>query len=105
MSTSLPAYIAPSTMDVLFTKEQIAERVKALGKQISEDYEGQSIVLIGVLKGAAIFLADLPRAPRPCHRVRQPLRLRRRFQLRSRARLLWRRQAHQGHRQPHRGPP
>src|ERR1700709_16583 len=62
MSTSLPAFVSPATMDVLFTREQIAERVKALGKQISEEYKGQSIVLIGVLKGAAIFLADLARA-------------------------------------------
>src|ERR1700709_251213 len=62
MSTSLPAFVSPATMDVLFTREQIAERVKALGKQISEEYRGQSIVLIGVLKGAAIFLADLARA-------------------------------------------
>jgi hypoxanthine phosphoribosyltransferase len=49
-------------MDVLFSKEQIAERVKLIGEQISKEYEGQSIVLIGVLKGAAIFLADLARA-------------------------------------------
>ncbi|HEY5330463.1 MAG TPA: hypoxanthine phosphoribosyltransferase [Acidobacteriaceae bacterium] len=62
MSTNLPAFVPPGTMDVLFTKDQIAERVKALGKQISEEYAGQSIVLIGVLKGAAIFLADLARA-------------------------------------------
>ncbi|MDQ2924600.1 MAG: hypoxanthine phosphoribosyltransferase [Acidobacteriota bacterium] len=62
MPTNLPAYIAPSSMEVLFTCEQIAERVKALGKQISKEYEGQSIVLIGVLKGAAIFLADLARS-------------------------------------------
>src|SRR6185312_5436437 len=62
MSTNLPAFVPPGTMDVLFTRDQIAERVKALGKQISEEYAGQSIVLIGVLKGAAIFLADLARA-------------------------------------------
>jgi hypoxanthine phosphoribosyltransferase len=49
-------------MDILFSKEQIAERVRALGKEISEEYAGQSIVLIGVLKGAAIFLADLARS-------------------------------------------
>jgi len=49
-------------MEVLFTKEQIAERVKALGEEISKEYAGESIVLIGVLKGAAIFLADLARA-------------------------------------------
>ncbi len=51
-----------STMEILISKEQIAERVAAIGKQISADYEGHSIVLIGVLKGAAIFLADLARA-------------------------------------------
>ena len=49
-------------MEVLFSREQIAERVHALGEQISAEYAGQSIVLIGVLKGAAIFLADLARS-------------------------------------------
>jgi hypoxanthine phosphoribosyltransferase len=49
-------------MDILFSKDQIAERVASIGKQISEEYAGQSIVLIGVLKGAAIFLADLARS-------------------------------------------
>ena len=62
MPTALPDYISPSSMDVLFSKEQIAERVKAIGKEISEEYKGQSVVLIGVLKGAAIFLADLARS-------------------------------------------
>ena len=51
-----------SSMEVLYSKEQIAERVREIGQQISEEYAGQSIVLIGVLKGAAIFLADLARA-------------------------------------------
>ena len=49
-------------MDVLFSKEQIAERVKVIGEEISKEYEGHAIVLIGVLKGAAIFLADLARS-------------------------------------------
>jgi hypoxanthine phosphoribosyltransferase len=62
MSTNLPEFISPDTMDVLYSKEQIAERVKAIGAEISKEYEGQSIVLIGVLKGAAIFLADLARS-------------------------------------------
>ncbi len=62
MSAPVPAFVAPDTMDVLFSTEQIAERVKAIGAQISEEYAGQSVVLIGVLKGAAIFLADLARA-------------------------------------------
>ena len=49
-------------MEILLSRSQIAERVQAIGRQISEDYAGKSIVLIGVLKGAAIFLADLARA-------------------------------------------
>jgi hypoxanthine phosphoribosyltransferase len=49
-------------MEILITREQIAQRTREIGEQISEEYKGQSIVLIGVLKGAAIFLADLARA-------------------------------------------
>jgi hypoxanthine phosphoribosyltransferase len=59
---SLPAYVPPQKMEVLFSREQIAERVHALGEQISADYAGQAVVLIGVLKGAAIFLSDLARS-------------------------------------------
>lgn len=64
MLKSSPALTFPpsETMDVLFTQLQIAERVREIGAQISAEYAGQSIVLIGVLKGAAIFLADLARA-------------------------------------------
>ena len=47
---------------VLVTEEQIAQRVKELGEQISRDYEGKDLILVGVLKGAAIFLDDLVRA-------------------------------------------
>jgi hypoxanthine phosphoribosyltransferase len=46
---------------VLFSSEQIAARTAELGRQIDADYAGQSVVLVGVLKGAAIFLADLAR--------------------------------------------
>ncbi len=62
MATPLPPYVDPASMDVLYSVEKIAERVKAVGDEISQEYAGQSIVLIGVLKGAAIFLADLARA-------------------------------------------
>jgi hypoxanthine phosphoribosyltransferase len=62
MPNSLPPYVDPETMEILFSKAEISERVKAIGAQISEEYKGQSIVLIGVLKGAAIFLADLARS-------------------------------------------
>src|SRR5579875_1539544 len=48
-------------LQVLFSREQIAERVAELGRQIDRDYAGENIVLLGVLKGAAIFLADLAR--------------------------------------------
>lgn len=46
---------------LLYSKEVIAERVKDLADTISRDLEGQDVVLIGVLKGAFIFLADLVR--------------------------------------------
>lgn len=49
-------------MEVLFSRSQIAKRVREIGAQISADYADNSIVLIGVLKGAAIFLSDLARA-------------------------------------------
>ena len=47
---------------VLLTEERIQERVKELGKEISRDYEGQEVVLVGILKGAVTFFADLSRA-------------------------------------------
>lgn len=50
------------SMKVLLSSEQIAARVAELGQQITTDYQGQSVVLIGVLKGSAVFLADLGRA-------------------------------------------
>jgi hypoxanthine phosphoribosyltransferase len=52
---------AVSELKVLLTRQQIAQKVKELGAQISRDYAGQSVILVGVLKGAAVFLADLAR--------------------------------------------
>lgn len=46
----------------LISQSELSEKVSQLGKKISEDYNGEEIVLIGVLKGAFIFLADLARA-------------------------------------------
>lgn len=51
-----------SQFEVLFSKEQIQERVAALGKQITSDYAGREVVLIGVLRGCFMFMADLSRA-------------------------------------------
>ena len=48
-------------LKVLLSRDQIAERVAQMGQEISRDFAGQSVVLLGVLKGAAIFLSDLAR--------------------------------------------
>ena len=47
---------------VLFSEEQIAEKVKELGKQISKDYKDKNLLLVSVLKGSVAFMADLMRA-------------------------------------------
>lgn len=46
---------------ILVTKEQIEERVKSLGEQITKDYDGCDLVLISVLKGAVVFMSDIMR--------------------------------------------
>ena len=48
-------------MKVLLSREQIAAAVAKIGQQITRDYAGQKVVLIGVLKGACLFLSDLAR--------------------------------------------
>jgi hypoxanthine phosphoribosyltransferase len=48
-------------LKVLIGRQEIAQRVGELGEQITKDFSGQSIILLGVLKGAAIFLSDLAR--------------------------------------------
>ena len=48
-------------LKVLLDRKQISKRVAELGDRITKDFEGESLVLIGVLKGATIFLADLAR--------------------------------------------
>ena len=48
-------------LEVLLDRQQIADRVAQLGAEISRDFAGESLLLIGVLKGAAVFLADLAR--------------------------------------------
>jgi hypoxanthine phosphoribosyltransferase len=49
-------------LEVLYTRQQIAERVAEMGAQITRDLNGEKLVMVGVLKGAAPFLADLARA-------------------------------------------
>lgn len=47
---------------VLFDENKISELVKKVGKQISEDYKGKKLLLVSVLKGSVVFMADLMRA-------------------------------------------
>ncbi len=47
--------------EVLLTEEQIATKVRSLGRQISVDYDGRPLVLVSVLKGSLPFMADLMR--------------------------------------------
>jgi hypoxanthine phosphoribosyltransferase len=49
-------------LEVLYTRQQIAERVAEMGAQITRDLNGEKLVMVGVPKGAAPFLADLARA-------------------------------------------
>lgn len=53
--------------ETLFTEQQIGERVRELAEEITRDYAGESLLMVGILKGAFVFLADLSR------RIRLPL--------------------------------
>lgn len=46
---------------VVFTPEELAEKTRALGARISEDYAGKELLVIGILKGASMFTMDLVR--------------------------------------------
>ncbi|MCL2366248.1 MAG: hypoxanthine phosphoribosyltransferase [Oscillospiraceae bacterium] len=46
---------------ILFSEEEISQRVRELGIQITQDYAGKKLLLIGVLKGCYVFLADIAR--------------------------------------------
>jgi hypoxanthine phosphoribosyltransferase len=60
MSTK-PYTRGDARLTLLFSRETLAARVRELGEQISRDYAGKEILLVGVLKGAFVFLADLMR--------------------------------------------
>jgi hypoxanthine phosphoribosyltransferase len=47
--------------EVLVSSEDLARRVQELGAEISRDYQGRDLVMVGVLKGAVVFIADLMR--------------------------------------------
>jgi len=54
--------VPDETVGLLLTAEQIRARVAELGAEISRDYAGRTPILIGVLKGSLVFMADLARA-------------------------------------------
>ena len=51
----------PAIGEILVQQDELEHRVQALGAQISAEYEGRSLLLVGVLKGAFFFLSDLMR--------------------------------------------
>jgi hypoxanthine phosphoribosyltransferase len=53
--------VAPNVERVLFTEEQISERIREVAAKISQDYQGRTLKLIGVLKGSVFFLTELAR--------------------------------------------
>ena len=47
--------------DIVFSEEALQKRIKELGAELTKDYAGKKLLLIGVLKGCFVFLADLAR--------------------------------------------
>ena len=47
---------------VLITEEQLAAKVAEMGAQISKDYQGRKLIILGVLKGSVVFMSDLIRS-------------------------------------------
>ena len=50
-----------ATIDVMISEEERANKVKELAKQIEKDYEGEQLLVVGILKGASVFVSDLIR--------------------------------------------
>lgn len=61
MHTTLPK-TAPAPLTLLYSRTEIAERIAALARQIDRDFAGREILLVGILKGSFLFIADLVRA-------------------------------------------
>src|SRR5690349_4176102 len=63
-----PRLLGRAIKRVAFTEQQIADRVKELGAQITRDYPNDDLIVLGLLKGSFVFLADLVREiRRPLH--------------------------------------
>jgi hypoxanthine phosphoribosyltransferase len=56
------AHVEKDLVDVIFTEAQIQARVGELAKEIEADYDGEDLLIVGVLRGAVMVMADLARA-------------------------------------------
>lgn len=52
---------------ILITEEEVSDRIKQLGKQITEDYKEKNLIVVGILKGAVVFMSEL------CKRIDLPI--------------------------------
>ena len=85
--------------EVYFTEEQLHEKVAELGARITEDYRDKNPLIVSVLKGSYVFMADLTRAiDTPCNVDLWS------YPATARAPRLWRGADHQGYRTADRRP-
>ena len=56
------SHIEGDLVNILFTEEQIQTRLAELAAEVEKDYEGEDILLVGVLRGAVMVMADLARS-------------------------------------------
>ena len=52
---------------ILLSEEEINKRIKELGAEITEDYRGKELIIVGILKGAVVFMSEL------CKRIDLPM--------------------------------
>jgi hypoxanthine phosphoribosyltransferase len=58
---SMSSDVHPDIEEVLITADEIQDKIRELAKHVSEDYRDKDVLLVGVLKGAFVFMADLAR--------------------------------------------
>ena len=56
------SHVSDDLVEVLFTEKQIHDRLEELAQEITADYEGKDLLIVGILRGAAMVMADLSRA-------------------------------------------
>lgn len=55
-------FMKNDVLKVLISEEEIRQKVKEIGKQITKDYQGKNLILVSILKGSVVFMADLMRS-------------------------------------------